>query len=679
MERSGDLEGKEIWGTREELLLAFAVVRHGTRRWDSVATEIQSRVPGSSPVTAQGCCQRFRDLQRRFGAGAVNGGGDDDGGGADVPWLEDLRRLHLTELRREVDRYDVSIRSLQSKVKRLQEEREQRLPESESGDGKPEYEGKEDAPPDSRPESLVGEPTSSGGESGPSFERSDSTDPKEKPDEDGLKPDTAMDGDGEDGNAADPSSGGDEKLAEGSYNGSTGSPEEGRASRLQATGEFTAESKGGEGEKESSDMQSSASLSRRRKAVSGSGAEEMEAEEASIMSKGIATESQPLFAALEIIRSDKYGSVFDRRLESQESASYLNLVRQHMDLETVRAKLDRVGSSRPYSTLEFFRDLLLLCSNAAVFYPKDSPESVAALHLRRQVAKELAAVFPMPKELTPPPPPPLPLPPKPPAPKPESESDLAGALADKPITSAPLIVCRKRSSISNKLTAAAVKDEKEDKPEPARKESDSEEKSLPKKTTKERSVLSGTARGLRTSKPRVGKGQGAAAAKRLNLAPVPNLKSKMVENEAAVDEPPKPDKKNSGGGGTAASSSSAAKKQSAAGFLNRMKRSSKGTLMDMLKTSPPSGSAGGGKATEQKKEAKGKDQSSSRVANAGGGGSAKKAPEASGGVSGKRSVGRPPKRGSAVALPSAKRVREEAESPSVSRAPASTSRKRGRR
>ncbi|XP_074557147.1 uncharacterized protein LOC141813128 isoform X2 [Curcuma longa] len=576
-----------------------------------------------------------------------------------------------------------SIRFL-DQVKRLQEERERRLPESESGDGKPEYEGKEDAPPGSRPESLVGEPTSSGGESGPSFERSDSTDPKEKPDEDGLKPDTAMDGDGEDGDAADPSSGGDEKLAEGSYNGSTGSPAEGRASRLQATGEFTAESKGGEGEKESSDMQSSASLSRLRKAVSGSGAEEMEAEEASIMSKGMATESQPLFALLEIIRSDKYGSVFDRRLESQESTSYRNLVRQHMDLETVRAKLDRVGSGRPYSTLEFFRDLLLLCSNAAVFYPKDSPESVAALHLRRQLAKELAAVFPMPKELTPPPPQPppplpLPLPPKPPAPMPESEPDLAGALADKPISSAPLIVCRKRSSISNKLTAAAMKDEKEDKPEPARKESDSEEKSLPKKTTKERSVLSGTTRGLRTSKPRVGKGQGAAAAKRLNLAPVPNLKSKMVENEAAVDEPPKPDKKNSGGGGSAASTSSAAKKQSAAGFLNRMKRSSKGTLMDMLKTSPPPGSAGGGKAAEQKKEAKGKDQSSSRVAAAGGGASAKKAPEASGGGSGKRSVGRPPKRGSAVALPPAKRAKEEAESPSVSRTAASTSRKRGRR
>uniref|UniRef100_A0A453L499 Myb-like domain-containing protein n=1 Tax=Aegilops tauschii subsp. strangulata TaxID=200361 RepID=A0A453L499_AEGTS len=35
--------GGEIWGTLEELLLAFAVCRHGTASWDSVATEVQAR------------------------------------------------------------------------------------------------------------------------------------------------------------------------------------------------------------------------------------------------------------------------------------------------------------------------------------------------------------------------------------------------------------------------------------------------------------------------------------------------------------------------------------------------------------------------------------------------------------------------------------------------------------
>ncbi|KAG6471496.1 uncharacterized protein LOC122028858 [Zingiber officinale] len=670
MERSGDPEEKEVWGTREELLLAFAVVRHGTRRWDFVATEIQSHASGSRSLTAQGCFQRFRDLQSRFGAGAVDGGVDDDGGDADVPWLEELRRLRVAELRREVDQYDFSIRSLQSKVKSLQEERERRLAESESGDGKPSYEGKEEAPPGSRPESLVGEPSSSAGASGPSFERSDSTDPKEKHSKAGRKPHTAIASDGEDVDATDPSSGGDEKAAEGSYNGSTGSPAEGRTFLPHATGEFTVESKSGEGEKESSDMQSSASLSRRRKAVSSSGVKEMEAEQASIMSKHVVAESQPLLSVLAMIRSDKYGSIFNRRFESQESAIYRDLVRQPMDLEMVRVKLDRAGSDSPYSTAEFFRDLFLLCTNAAVFFPRDSPESVAALHLRRVVAKEMAAVFPVQKELTPPP---IPLPPKPPVPMPKAEPGFDGAFADKPISSAPLIMCRKPSSISNKLVSEEVRDEKEEKPGP----SESEEKSLPKKITKDRSVLSGTIKGLRTSNPRVGKAQAAAAAKRLNLATVPNLKSKMVENEAAVDEPRKPDKKN--GDGRTASTSSAAKRQSAAGFLNRMKRSPKGSLMDTSKNSPPPGPVSDGKATEQKKEAKGKQQSARVAAASGGSRSAKKAADTSGAGSGKRSVGRPPKRGSAIALPPAKRAREESEPPSIARSTASTSRKRGRR
>lgn len=111
------------------------------------------------------------------------------------------------------------------------------------------YDGKEDAPPGLKTESLIGESTSSDGESDPLFKQSDSADPKEKPDEDGLKPDTAIDGDREDDDTADPSSSGGEKLAECSYNRSTVSPEEGRVPWLRATGEFNVKSKGGDWEK----------------------------------------------------------------------------------------------------------------------------------------------------------------------------------------------------------------------------------------------------------------------------------------------------------------------------------------------------------------------------------------------------------------------------------------------
>ncbi|KAJ8491132.1 hypothetical protein OPV22_012853 [Ensete ventricosum] len=679
MARSSDLEEREIWGTWEELLLACAVNRHGTRRWDAVAIEIQSRTPASHLITPHGCRQRYRDLQRRFRAGAVDGSSNDGGGEddphppADVLWVEELRRLRVAELRREVERYDLSIGSLRLKVKRLKDERERSVRDAESGDGKPVVDAKKEVgAPGSAPESLSGNRIFSGGNSGPSCKQSNSTDPKHKAGEDCREPEEEAAFAGAGSDAAEPSTAGDEKAAEGSYDSSTGSP----AARTQAMGESIAESKGVEGgEKESSDVQSSVSLSRRRgKAIfGGGGVEEPEAEEASIMS-GVGTAvSQPLVSILEIIRSHKYGSVFERRLDSQESARYRSIVRQHVDLEIVQAKLDRVGPERSYATPEFFRDLLLLCGNATVFYPKDSPESAAAVHLRRLVTKKMATTtFLTPTEPTPLPPHPPPEP-KPTASKSETEPDLSSGLIDKANSSPLLITCRKRSSTSNKPAVAAVEEKKEEKSDPARKESDNEEKSLPKKATKERSVRPGRTRGWRTSKVRGGNGEGGPAAKRSNLAPSPCLKSKPVENVAAVGEAARPYKKNTGGG-AATCAASAAKKQGSTGFLKRVKRNPKGADEEVPKSSSGGVSGGGGgsgRGTEQKKEAKGgarKEQGSRQGSTGGGGsgGSGKKVAETSGGTA-KRGVGRPPKR-----------AREEADIAAPTKAPASASRKRGR-
>lgn len=111
MTRSADPD-EEIWGTREELLLASAVSRHGAQNWDSVAMEVQKRSPIAPLVTAQTCEKRFHDLQRRFTAEKSGIDGEDSrcGGESDtISLLEELRKLHVAELRREVERYDVSI------------------------------------------------------------------------------------------------------------------------------------------------------------------------------------------------------------------------------------------------------------------------------------------------------------------------------------------------------------------------------------------------------------------------------------------------------------------------------------------------------------------------------------------------------------------------------------------
>lgn len=124
MGRSSDTDNteKEIWGTWEELLLACAVTRHGTSSWDSVAMEVQSRSPLSHLLTPNKCRLRYLHLNSRFSsaaspenaasasasAGESGAIGDPESSDAGA-WVDKLRKLRVAELRREVERCDLSI------------------------------------------------------------------------------------------------------------------------------------------------------------------------------------------------------------------------------------------------------------------------------------------------------------------------------------------------------------------------------------------------------------------------------------------------------------------------------------------------------------------------------------------------------------------------------------------
>ena len=101
-------EESEAWGTWEELLLGFAVKRHGLTDWDSVAAEVRTK--SSLPrlfLTAHHCKVKFHDLKRRFAsqnADVLERDKDET-----IPWLDELRKLRVAELKREVRNYDVSI------------------------------------------------------------------------------------------------------------------------------------------------------------------------------------------------------------------------------------------------------------------------------------------------------------------------------------------------------------------------------------------------------------------------------------------------------------------------------------------------------------------------------------------------------------------------------------------
>lgn len=546
-------------------------------------------------------------------------------------------------------------RSLQLKVTKLQEERERSLPKENGGNGpdlKDEEGIKDGKSPGSTPGNVPGERISDG-DSGRSCKESNSTDPKKEEEKPGAglgEPEAAP---GDEDRGTDLAASGDAKSAgEASYNGSSDTiakaTAEANPARPPAPGDFgesVAESKGGEAEaeregvKETSDVQSSATLSRRRlrrrgwrrKVVSGcsSGGDEPEADAMSTGGKGVAAESQPLINFLEFIRAHKYGSVFERRLESQKSVRYRSITRQHVDLEMVRAKLEGRRGGEAYTTSAgFFRDLLLLCNNAIVFYPKSSPESVAAVHLRGLVNKEMARTIRKPARR------PKVEDPNRPALVSNIKSDPARAskLLEKPTSLVPLTACRKRSSLSVKAAAGS-----KEKIQVDRKEREVEEGETP---AKKRSAASGSG-GLRSKKTR----RKFGVSKSPNSISTPTAKSTAAEN--LMEATAKSVKKN--GGGEAVSAS---KKKEPADLPIRMKRSSltsNGKPRITLRSSASKGGGGGKGAEQKKKGARGDGRKDSGSRQSPGAEAMKRAAVHSAPV--KRSVGRPPKR-PAAPLPS---------------------------
>ncbi|EER99095.1 hypothetical protein SORBI_3002G248600 [Sorghum bicolor] len=563
------VKGGEIWGTLEELLLACAVTRHGTGSWDSVAMEVQTRSPVAARpgLTPHSCRLRFRHLHRRFstvGSGGEEADAEEDpDASAAEGWVDELRRLRVAELRRDVERCDLSIGSLQSKVKRLREERERER--SVSGEAKPD-------------EVSVNDRLSSPSEEpGRSCRESNSTD---------LKP----------------------PKHPGGHQGGGGGAKEEEVAKQEASVESAAASK------ESSDVRSSASLCRRRSGGSEK-ADGEEEEEAASAARPPPARSPPLASLVDAV-STKLGPVLQRLREhdSEESAAYLGTIRRHVDLESVRRRLDASAAAsrgadddHHFPARELYRDLLLLCTNAVVFFPRGTPEHAAALKARAIVTGHASAVLHDPKQehvavaAAPAP----------------AGADIVGSLIEK--GKKPLIVCRKRSSIAKAAAASVRKEESttmKGEAEAAAEEESEDEKRSVATATKDK------AWGVRTKKSRGGKN---------SAGPGRNLAKAAA---AAADDADGPRK---GAGGLA-------KKRNAVDFLKR------------LNQSPPRKKRGSGSqlGTTRKRSAAMEQQSTTtrkrgtgRKEGTGRGGS-RRGGKAAGT---KRGVGRPQKRGPAPATP----------------------------
>ncbi|KAI3866999.1 hypothetical protein MKX03_022042 [Papaver bracteatum] len=721
-EEAGGRRDMMVWGTWEELLLACAVKRHGTSNWELVANEIQNRT--NTILTPHNCKQKYHDLHQRFmivddddseitDRRRHNNNNNDDenlysNNNNRIPWLDELRKLRVAELRREVQEYDVSILSLQLKVKRLEEEREESVKKDNNInnlDVKPdllenrarekEEDGKEiqteplRSPIENKTDKPVpGDESDRDNQSFNESNSSDLKDVKKKSLEVEKIPETVTEK--QDRLGEDSCNGSSETIAKDSVvqdvkkSSETTIPPVTETREPAELWESVAESKSGgnggdEGTKESSDVQSSASLSRRnrrrRKITSGSSSgEERETDEVSPAIKRSSVKSEeepPLLGFLDMILSHKFGSLFESRLESQETSEYQRLIRQHIDIKTIRTRL-KEGSYNGSCSWKFFRDLLLLFNNAIVFYPKNSSESVAATELRDLVLKGISSRSsrssssrsqnnnPSPGEPT--------------APKlqqstlllPKPDPELSDSFLPKSKPTGLIFACRKRSSISAKAGNSAKpvefkgSDQKivEEKPvlDKKQKENSSvvEEQIVFSKRKGQRSVS-----GMRSSTSNFKNRNNNNSDKNSSKGG-----SGSGEDKTNLEIKTEKDTKNNS---TTALPDTVAKKRSAANFLNRMKTTSSSS--NNVKLEPLKNSSSGNNSNTTRGDKGGSSKDEKHRGRGSGSGSKKddqvtrqsssKRQRAQESSPVKRSVGRPPKKAPLPPPPSSsKRTRE---------------------
>ncbi|KAG7566349.1 Bromodomain [Arabidopsis suecica] len=499
---------KQVWGTWDELVLTCAVKRHAFSDWDSVAKEVQARSRSSLIVSAVNCRLKYQDLKRRF-QDSVDVGEDNTEAAAaeedevgEIPWLEQLRSLRVAELRREVQRCDDSILSLQLKVKKLEEEKD-----GDDGDNKPDLKNDE-----IKPARLNRDTTESDREDNRSMNESNSTASVDKiADHDRLDGDKMVQ---TDENLRNPDPDPVNKAA---------APEEEQRT-VSKRSEMS-----NSGELDESGTSTGPGKRKGQKYRSGGGGGDI---------KSAGDKSQPLIDTIKLIRSHPRGSVFESRLRSQETKDYKRLIRQHLDIKTIEKKVEK--GSYVSSSLSFYRDLKLLFTNAIVFFPTSSSESMAAQELRTLVSNEMKKRTGKSGHN---------------AIKAEAESN------ERKSSVLPLVACKKKSSASKKTPPSSSSKQKDEK----KSQEVSEEKTVTTTTTTTTSARSSR----RTSK------EIAVVAKdtKTGRAKNNNKKQKDTKTESSDDgdddekeENSKTEKK------TVAIASD--KKKSVADFLKRIKKNS---------------------------------------------------------------------------------------------------------
>ncbi|KAG4960507.1 hypothetical protein JHK87_037140 [Glycine soja] len=357
------------WGTWEELLLGGAVLRYGARNWKVVAAELRARTVCPYIITPEVCKAKYEDLQKRYSGNKA--------------WFEELRKTRVAELKRALEVSEDSIGSLESKLESLKAGKNEKKDDRHVDKGLARPKLHVASQKLERVESSTKE-TSKDGLSAGSFTHETRTNwspecpvPARSVEDMETKPEVSHSTEQAKVLNVD-------KRAHTIYEGQGGSLKKRRGKRKRKDcGRNMKEASVGE-----SDLLDSADIVSWCKESSTSNCGEV------AKSCGVDDQNRNLkkdrvedmMEILDFIFETKGAPAFRRRLDSQKRGRYKKMIRQHMDFDTIRS---RISSQTIKSSVELFRDLLLLTNNALVFYSKSTREYKTVLLLRGIVTKKM--------------------------------------------------------------------------------------------------------------------------------------------------------------------------------------------------------------------------------------------------------------------------------------------------
>ncbi|XP_027339582.1 uncharacterized protein LOC113853257 [Abrus precatorius] len=357
------------WGTWEELLLGGAVLRHGTRDWNVVAAELRARTVCPYTFTPEVCKAKYEDLQQRYSGSTA--------------WFEELRKTRVEELKRALELSEDSIGSLKSKLEFLKAGKIEKRNDCHTHNGSGSTELHVPSQKLDRVESFTKE-TSKDGLSAGSFTHETRTNwssecpvPAGSAEDMETKPEVSHSSEQVKVLNVD-------KLAHTTYEGQGRCLKKQRGKRKRKDCSRNIK----EASVAESDLLDSADVLSWCKETSTSNCGEVakscgaDDQNRKLKKDG----AEDMMEILDSIFETKGASAFRRRLDSQKRGRYKKMIRRHMDFDTIRS---RISSQTIKSTIELFRDLLLLTNNALVFYSKSTREYKSALLLRDIVTKKM--------------------------------------------------------------------------------------------------------------------------------------------------------------------------------------------------------------------------------------------------------------------------------------------------